>query len=89
MKVKEGFRMRKLGRDHIVVGEGLKQINFNKMIVLNDTAAFLWESIADKEFTKDDLTELLVNNYDVDAEVAAKDASALADKWLETGIIEA
>lgn len=81
--------MRKLGRDHIVVGEGLKQINFNKMIVLNDTAAFLWESIADKEFTKDDLTELLVNNYDVDAEVAAKDASALADKWLETGIIEA
>lgn len=81
--------MRKLGRDHIVVGEGLKQINFNKMIVLNDTAAFLWESIADKEFTKDDLTELLVNNYDVDAEVAAKDASAIADKWLETGIIEA
>lgn len=81
--------MRVLGRDHIVVGEGLKLINFNKMIVLNDTAAFLWEQVADKEFSKEDLAKLLTDNYPVDEETAAKDAAAIADKWLEAGIIEA
>ena len=81
--------MRKLGRDYIVVGEGLKQVNFNKMIVLNETAAFLWESVSGKEFTKEELAQLLTEKYEVSASVAAEDAAALADKWLEAGIVEA
>ena len=80
--------MRKLGRDYIVVGEGLKQVNFNKMIVLNETAAFLWESVSGKEFTKEELARLLTEKYDVSASVAAKDAAEVADKWLEVGIAE-
>lgn len=51
MKIKEGFRMRTLGRDHIVVAEGLQLINFNKMIVLNDTATYLWNEIQGKELS--------------------------------------
>ena len=81
--------MRKLGRDYIVVGEGLKQVNFNKMIVLNETAAFLWESVSGREFTNEELAQLLTEKYEVSASVAAEDAAALADKWLEAGIVEA
>ena len=88
MKTVEGFRLRKLGNEHIIVGEGLAQINFNKMISLNDTAAYLWESVVGKEFTAETLTDLLCERYEVDRERAEADAAALVEKWLEAGIVE-
>ncbi len=87
MKIIEGFKIRSLGKEHIIVGEGLKQVNFNKMVSLNSTAAFLWESVIGKDFTVEDLTNLLLENYEVDRETASKDAGALAEKWLEAGLI--
>ena len=32
MKTIEGFRLRKLGNEYILVGESMSLINFNKMI---------------------------------------------------------
>lgn len=88
MKTIEGFRMRKLGREHIVVAEGTALINFNRMIVLNETAAFLWEGLeGGKEFTVEELADKLVAEYEIDREVALKDSKALAEKWLEAGIV--
>ena len=43
MKTIEGFKLRKLGNEFILVGESMALINFNKMITLNETAAFLWK----------------------------------------------
>lgn len=88
MKLVEGFKLRKLGREYIVVGEGLKQVNFNKMISLNETAAYLWEEVAGKEFTKEDLVKLLLDRYEVDEETATKDVETLLGKWVEAGLAE-
>lgn len=87
MKIIEGFRLRSLGDEFIVVGEGLGQVNFNKMISLNASAAYLWESVEGKEFSVDDLTQLLLDRYEVEESVAAADAAKLAQAWLEAGII--
>lgn len=87
MKTIEGFILRKLGKEHIVVGEGLAQVNFNKMIALNDSATYLWQSVEGKDFTVEDLVDLLLEKYDVEREIAAKDAAALAKAWLEAGIV--
>ena len=87
MRIIEGFRLRKLGKEHIVVGEGLAQVNFNKMVSLNGTAAYLWESVEGRDFTVADLTALLLDRYEVGAEVAERDAAALARAWVEAGIV--
>ena len=87
MRIIEGFRLRKLGKEHIVVGEGLAQVNFNKMVSLNETAAYLWESVEDRDFTVADLTALLLDRYEVEEDVAARDAAALAQAWVEAGIV--
>ena len=87
MKIIEGFVLRPLGEEFIVIGEGIAQSNFNKMISLNSTATFLWENVEGKDFTVEDLTKLLTDNYDVEEERAAADAAALATKWLEAGIV--
>ena len=45
MKTKKGYRMRPLGKEYILVAEGLEVENANKMISMNATAAFLWEAV--------------------------------------------
>lgn len=80
--------MRVLGRDHIVVAEGLNLVNFNKMVVLNSTAAYLWEAVCDKEFDAQTLCDLLLKNYDVSEEQARADVEDLVAKWTEAGLLE-
>ncbi len=87
MRIKEGFTMRSLVGQHVVIGEGIAQVDFNKMITLNDSAAYLWENVVGKDFTVDDLTNLLTDRYDVDPEVAASDAATIAGKWMEAGLL--
>ncbi|MBQ9476095.1 MAG: PqqD family protein [Bacteroidales bacterium] len=88
MRIKEGFRMRSLGREHIIVGEGLAQVNFNKMVSLNATAAYLWENVVGKEFTSADLVQLLLDKYEVTEEVASADVDNLVKKWIEAELVE-
>ena len=89
MKLIEGFRLRQLLKEYIVTPESVTQINFNKMISLNESAAYLWQSVEGKEFTAEDLKGLLLDRYDVSEDVAAHDAEAIAQAWIDAGIAEA
>ncbi|MGI6313485.1 MAG: PqqD family protein [Candidatus Cryptobacteroides sp.] len=88
MRIIEGFVLRPLGDEFIITGEGPAQVNFNKMISLNSTAAYLWRSVEGREFSADDLTALLLEEYDVDEATASKDALAIVNKWIEIGLVE-
>ena len=85
MKIKEGFVLREMCGEHIVAAEGLQHINFNKLISLNSTAAFLWEAVAEKEFTAEDMAELLVEEYGIDMELALNDSKKLMQSWIDAG----
>lgn len=90
MKAKKGFRLRTIADEKILVGEGMENIDFTKIISLNETAAYLWELISDgRSFTPDDLASLLTEEYEVDHATALADCKEMAQKWLEAGIIEA
>lgn len=88
MKIKKGFVLREMCGENIVTAEGLEHINFNKLISLNSTAAFLWNKVADKEFTTKEMAELLVEEYQIDMELALKDSEALCQAWINAGIAE-
>jgi hypothetical protein len=88
MKIIEGFRLRPLGKEFIVTPESVAQINFNKMISLNSSAAYLWKSVEGKEFTAETLRDLLLERYEVSEEIAARDAENIARTWVEAGIAE-
>ena len=80
--------LRSMGEDHIVIGEGLAQVNFNSILSLNESAAFLWENLEGKEFTVEDMVRFLMEEYEVDEELATHDATALADTWKDQGVVE-
>ena len=88
MKTKPGFKARKLGRETILIAEGEQMVNFNRMIALNDTAAYLWESVQGKDFTAEDLKDLLLEKYDVDPDTALKDSEKIAQEWIKAEIAE-
>ena len=88
MKIKKGFILREMCGEKIVAGEGLEHINFNKLISLNSTAAYLWEELEGKEFTAEDMATLLVSRYGIDMELALKDSENLCKAWAEAGIAE-
>jgi hypothetical protein len=70
-----------------IVGEGVGQIDFNKLITLNDSAAYLWQSVEGKEFDVQTLANLLVDKYGIDQDTALTDAKAIANKWIEIGVV--
>ncbi len=88
MRLKEGFKIRRIAQDTLLVPESARLVDFNKMIVLNSTAAYLWEELCGKDFTTDDIVALLLSKYDVDEELARKDAENLLVKWEEACLME-
>ena len=88
MKIKNGFVLREMCGENIVSAEGLEHINFNKLISLNSTAAFLWKALEGKEFTEEEMAQLLVDEYGIDMELALTDSKNLSKAWIEAGITE-
>ncbi|MBR3022066.1 MAG: PqqD family protein [Bacteroidaceae bacterium] len=88
MKIKEGFELREMCGENIIVAKGVQNIDFNKIISLNETAAYLWKSIVGKEFTPESMAELLRMEYEVNEATALADAQELAKAWQDAGLCE-
>ena len=88
MKIKKGFVLREMCGENIVAGEGLEHINFNKLISLNESAAYLWRELIGKEFTTEEMAELLIVRYGIDKELAMTDSANLCEAWINAGIAE-
>jgi hypothetical protein len=87
MRIIDGFILRNVMGQATIVGEGVGQIDFNKLITLNDSAAYLWQSVEGKEFDMQTLANLLVDKYGIDQDTALTDAKAIANKWIEIGVV--
>lgn len=88
MKAKKGFNLRTVCGEQIIVAEGEENIDFCNIISMNESSAYLWKEIANKDFTTEDLVDLLLERYDVAKETAMVDAKQLAAQWIKAGIVE-
>ena len=78
MKIKEGFILRNVAGSHVVVPIGEATLDFNGMMNLNETGAFLFEKMIEG-ISREDLIKELTSEYDVDEETAAKDVDAFIE----------
>ena len=88
MKTKKGFKLRTVCGENIIVAEGIENVDFSRIISMNETSAYLWKKIQGIDFDENTLVGLLLEEYEVDEATARSDAKALVEKWLEAGIIE-
>ena len=78
MKVKNGFILRKVGKQFVVAATGESSKNFNGMIRLNDEAAFAF-GLLQSGTTEEELIAALVEKYGgTEAEVRMDVANFLA-----------
>ena len=89
MKVKNGFNLREVCGENIIVAEGDENIDFSNIISMNESSAYLWQEVQKLDnFTIDTLTQLLCEQYEIDEATAKKEVTTLATQWAAAGIIE-
>lgn len=88
MRIKNGFVLRNVCGENIIVAEGEENIDFTKIISMNESSTYLWKNVEGKDFTTEDLCRLLTSEYDVTEDIAQKDAENIANEWTKAGIVE-
>lgn len=79
MKIKEGFILRNVAGNNVVVPVGQATLDFNGMMSLNDTGAFLFGKLLEG-VSRDELIKALIEEYEVDEVLAAKDVDDFINK---------
>ncbi|WP_302625616.1 PqqD family protein [uncultured Eubacterium sp.] len=79
MKIKEGFLLRNVAGNNVVVPIGQATLDFNGMMSLNDTGAFLFSKMIEGT-TREKLIEELISEYGIDEQLAQKDVDTFIQK---------
>ena len=88
MKIKSGFILRTIAGCNVVVTVGKRTLDFNGMINLNETGAFLWKQL-EHETTEDALVLAVLENFEeVDEETARSSIREFLDTLRESGCID-
>ncbi len=87
MKIKSGYIMREVSDNYVVVPTGQATVDFNGMITLNETGAFLWEQLAEEK-NLEELVENFIKEYDVDEATAKKDIMEFVEKLKDADLID-
>lgn len=87
MKIKEDFILRKVADTYVVVPVNSMTLDFNGIINLNETGAFLFELLQNGA-TKDELLAKMLGEYDVSQQKASDDIDIFIEKVKEADILE-
>ena len=87
MKFKEGYKVRSMAGENVVIMQGTAGSDMTRIISLNDSSLLLWNALQGKEFEVADVATLLVDEYEIDLETATADAEAWVAKLSECGLI--
>ena len=87
MKTKKGFMLRSVGGRNVVVAIGKASEEFNGLITLNETGAFLWKQLQNGT-TYDDMLAALLAEYEVDEATARAGIDAFLDTARGANLIE-
>ena len=87
MKIKEGFMVREVSGEILVVPVGAQSIDFKSVIRLNETGAFLWNKLTE-DITEDELLDAILAEYYIDKDTASGDIRRFVEKLVDAGVIE-
>ena len=85
--IKKDFLIHTIANEKVLIGNG-EQINFSKMLVLNDTAAFIIAELQKHEqpVSAEELAESLQANFEVEYAEALTDVKELLDQLKEQDV---
>ncbi len=87
MKIKKDFILRKVADSYVVVPVGKMTLDFNGIINLNETGAFLFGLLQDGA-DREELIAKMLEEYDVTEERAASDIDIFIEKVKAADVLE-
>ena len=87
MKIKSDYLLRKVADSYVVVPVGKATVDFNGMINLNETGAFLWQQLQ-KDADEETLLKAMLMEYEVDEETAEVGMAMFLNKLREADLLE-
>ena len=87
MQIKKDFTIQKVGTSsYVAVAVGETSKTFHGMIRLNETGAFLWKQMAERDLSEAELTEALLSEYEVDRATAEADVHRIVELLAGSGV---
>ena len=87
MKVEKEFVLREIAGDYVIIPTGQTVLCFNGLITVNEIGAFLW-NLLQNDVTVDELVKHVLDEYEVDEEIAREDILEFLDTLVNGGIME-
>lgn len=88
MRFKEGYKVREIAGEHVVIMQGRLGADVTRVVALNETSVYLWERLAGKNFDAAVVRDILLERYDIDEKMADMDAARWVSKLRDCGLIE-
>lgn len=88
MKFKADYKVRKIAGESVIVRMGAHNVKMTTIISLNPTSEWLWEQLQGVEFDAEKVADLLTGEYEVEREVALKDAIAWIASLQKADLVE-
>ena len=76
MKISEKFKVREMAGEHVIIMPGRVGADMTRILALNDSSLYLWETLRGRDFTTEEAAGLLTERYEVDEATALRDAQA-------------
>ena len=87
MKAREGFILRNLAGEYLLMPKGERIKSYDSVVLMNELSAFVWGKMQNP-VTQSDLLEAVLNEYDVDEKTAREDLDGLLAELKEAGVID-
>lgn len=88
MKIKEHFVLQDIADDHIVVPVAEEAERLKGIIKVNETGAYIWRILTDKEMSTEELVKELISIYDIEPKKAQSDVDGFIRQIREMGCLE-
>lgn len=86
MKINENYIIKTMMDEVIIVPTGQMAKYFNGLITTNPVAGFIWQNLAECE-SPEKMVELVLENFEVDRDIANKDVLAFLEELKKAEMI--
>lgn len=87
MKVKKEFIIRSVAGQDVIVATGKEAMKYNGLLTVSSTGKFILEHYQEAKDISD-LIQMVLDEFEVDVEIATRDVIGFTNAMLEHGFIE-
>lgn len=87
MKIDDNLTLEQIGADYFVFLCGKANVNMTNVVKLNSSAAWLFEALKGKEFTREEAVSALEAHFDAPVEQLSADLDEILATFEKAGII--